>query len=67
MKAAPHGRSTRTFIEEGRWQAIVDDLRPGDYVFIQFGTMGCAALGLRKRQRADPHIVLTRNEPGTRP
>jgi pectinesterase len=34
---ARNGRSTRTFIEEGRWQAIVDDLRPGDYVFIQFG------------------------------
>jgi pectinesterase len=34
---ARNGRSTRTFIEEGRWQQIVDDLRPGDYVFIQFG------------------------------
>lgn len=34
---ARNGRSTRTFIEEGRWQAIVDELRPGDYVLIQFG------------------------------
>ncbi|GAB3291314.1 rhamnogalacturonan acetylesterase [Parahaliea aestuarii] len=34
---ARNGRSTRTFIEEGRWQAIVDALSPGDYVFIQFG------------------------------
>lgn len=34
---ARNGRSTRTFIEEGRWQALVDELRPGDYVFIQFG------------------------------
>jgi len=34
---ARNGRSTRTFISEGRWQAIVDDLRPGDYVLIQFG------------------------------
>jgi len=31
------GRSTRTFLEEGRWQAIVERVRPGDYVFIQFG------------------------------
>jgi len=31
------GRSTRTFIEEGRWQAIVERIRPGDHVFIQFG------------------------------
>ncbi len=34
---AQNGRSTRTFISEGRWQAIVDALKPGDYVFIQFG------------------------------
>jgi len=34
---ARNGRSTRTFIDEGRWQAIVDALRPGDYVLIQFG------------------------------
>jgi len=34
---ARNGRSTRTFIEEGRWQAIVDSLKPGDYVFMQFG------------------------------
>lgn len=34
---ARNGRSTRTFIEEGRWQALLDHLRPGDYVFIQFG------------------------------
>ena len=34
---AQNGRSTRTFIGEGRWQVIVDSLRPGDYVFIQFG------------------------------
>ncbi|MBV4360392.1 rhamnogalacturonan acetylesterase [Pinibacter aurantiacus] len=31
------GRSTRTFLEENRWQPIVDSLKPGDYVFIQFG------------------------------
>jgi lysophospholipase L1-like esterase len=34
---AMNGRSTRTFISEGRWQAIVGKLRPGDFVFIQFG------------------------------
>ena len=37
MNLARNGRSTRTFIEEGRWREIVDALRPGDYVFIQFG------------------------------
>jgi lysophospholipase L1-like esterase len=34
---ARNGRSTRTFISEGLWQSIVDSLKPGDYVFIQFG------------------------------
>lgn len=34
---AQNGRSTKTFIRENRWQAIVDKLKKGDYVFIQFG------------------------------
>lgn len=34
---AKNGRSTRTFLAENRWQPIVEALRPGDYVFIQFG------------------------------
>lgn len=34
---AQNGRSTRTFIAEGRWQAILDRLKAGDYVLIQFG------------------------------
>ncbi|KHJ39328.1 rhamnogalacturonan acetylesterase RhgT [Pedobacter glucosidilyticus] len=34
---AQNGRSTRTFIEENRWQPIVEKLQKGDYVFIQFG------------------------------
>lgn len=34
---AMNGRSTRSFLEEGRWQAIIDKLKKGDYVFIEFG------------------------------
>ncbi len=34
---AANGRSTKTFISEGRWQGIIDDLKKGDYVFVQFG------------------------------
>jgi len=34
---AVNGRSTKSFIDEGRWQVIVDDLREGDIVIIQFG------------------------------
>lgn len=34
---AVNGRSTKSFIDEGRWQAVYDSLKEGDYVFIQFG------------------------------
>jgi lysophospholipase L1-like esterase len=34
---AKNGRSTRTFISEGLWQKLIDDVKEGDYVFIQFG------------------------------
>ena len=34
---AQNGRSSISFINEGRWQKILDQLMPGDYVFIQFG------------------------------
>lgn len=31
------GRSSRTFITEGRWDKVMEDLRAGDYVVMQFG------------------------------
>src|SRR5580693_6290619 len=31
------GRSARTYFTEGRWQKVVDALKPGDFVIIQFG------------------------------
>lgn len=34
---AQNGRSTRSFMQENRWQPVVNELKPGDYVFIQFG------------------------------
>jgi len=34
---ALNGRSTKSFINEKRWQPIVDALKEGDYVFIEFG------------------------------
>ena len=37
INKARGGRSSRTFISENRWQQIVDSLKKGDYVFIQFG------------------------------
>lgn len=37
INCAKAGRSTRTFLEEGRWDEIYNSLKPGDYVLIQFG------------------------------
>lgn len=37
VNLARGGRSTKTFIEEGLWDQLVAQLRPGDTVLIQFG------------------------------
>lgn len=34
---AVNGRSTKSFIDEGRWDKVLSLIRPGDYLFIQFG------------------------------
>ena len=34
---AKNGRSTKTFLSEGLWKPVVENLSEGDYVLIQFG------------------------------
>lgn len=34
---AVNGRSSKSFIGEGRWDKVLAKIKPGDYVFIQFG------------------------------
>lgn len=34
---AKAGRSTRTYLNEGRWDMVYNSLQPGDFVLIQFG------------------------------
>ena len=34
---AKNGRSSKSFITEGRWQKVLDRMKPGDYLVIQFG------------------------------
>ena len=34
---AANGRSTKRFVDEGRWQLLLSDLSEGDFVAIQFG------------------------------
>ncbi len=49
------GRSTRTFLGEGRWERLRNDLAPGDTVLIQFGHNDAA---VNKPERyADPNTT----------
>ena len=34
---AVNGRSSKSFLNEGRWEKVLERIRPGDYVIIQFG------------------------------
>lgn len=34
---AVNGRSSRSFINEGRWDKVIELIRPGDYLVIEFG------------------------------
>ena len=48
------GRSARTFFTEGRWQKVLDALKPGDFVIIQFGTNDGGRIGdPANKHRAD--------------
>ena len=37
VNCAHAGRSTRTYLNEGRWDRVYNSLQPGDFVLIQFG------------------------------
>ena len=37
LNAAQAGRSCRSYLREGRWDKVYNDLQPGDFVLIQFG------------------------------
>lgn len=47
---AVNGRSSKSFLDEGRWQKVLDRIKPGDYVFIQFGHND-------EKLKADRHTV----------
>jgi len=37
VNEAKAGRSTRSYLREGRWERVYNSLQPGDFVLIQFG------------------------------
>lgn len=45
------GRSTRTFIAEGLWQKLIDDVKTGDIVMIQFGHNDSSPINDDRRAR----------------
>jgi len=47
------GRSTKTFLNEGRWDKLIAQVRKGDYVFIQFGHNDASTRPERHASRAD--------------
>jgi lysophospholipase L1-like esterase len=54
------GRSSRTFHTEGRWQKVLDQLKAGDVVLIQFGHNDGGKIG-------DPAMKGRASGPGTGP
>ena len=44
VNAARGGRSSRTFITEGHWEKMLAEVKPGDFVIIQFGHNDSGAL-----------------------
>jgi len=47
------GRSTKTFLNEGRWDRLMAQVRKGDYVFIQFGHNDASTRPERYASQAD--------------
>jgi rhamnogalacturonan acetylesterase len=45
------GRSSRTFQTEGRWDKVLADLKPGDFVLVQFGHNDAGAVNDTSRAR----------------
>lgn len=48
VNAASAGRSSRTFMREGKWSRVLDQVKSGDYVIIQFGHNDPGGVGTGK-------------------
>jgi rhamnogalacturonan acetylesterase len=56
------GRSSRTFINEGRWDIILNKIQPGDYVIMQFGHNDAGAINDTLRARGTLPGIGTQTE-----
>lgn len=60
------GRSSRTFFTEGRWQKILDEIKVGDWVVIQFGHNDVGHLDARSKFRGSVKSIGDETETVTR-
>lgn len=61
------GRSSRTFYTEGRWQRLVDEIKPGDWVVIQFGHNDVGPTDARSKFRGSVKGIGDETEQVTKP
>jgi lysophospholipase L1-like esterase len=61
------GRSSRTFFTEGKWQQILDGIKPGDFVIIQFGHNDVGPLDERGKFRGSVKGIGEETEKVTKP
>lgn len=59
INCAQAGRSCRTYIREGRWEKVYNDLQSGDFVFIQFGHNDIGELHKGKHRGEIPGVADT--------
>lgn len=61
------GRSSRTFHTDGRWQSILDELKTGDWVLVQFGHNDVGHLDARSKFRGSLKSIGDETETVTKP
>ena len=59
INCAMAGRSCRTYLREGRWEKVCNDLQPGDFVLIQFGHNDIGELHRGKHRGEIPGVADT--------
>ena len=60
VNAAKAGRSSRSYLNEGRWDKVYNSLLPGDYVLIEFGHNDICSLTDKKMRGSIPCAKDTR-------
>ena len=59
INCAQAGRSFRTYLREGRWDKVYNDLQPGDFVLFQFGHNDIGELHRGKHRGDIPGVADT--------